>query len=104
MRLARLALLVAAYIALDVSIPLMPGALTFSVEQSVEVRQSDRFRGQIDEAAPIPRAPEPARLDPDGQPVTPRRLLVSSTPRSRQAHVARSQLSSHAPVSPSEDH
>jgi hypothetical protein len=104
MMLAKLALFVAAYIAQDVSNPLMPGALTFSVEQSVEVRQADRFRGQVHEVAPIPRAPELECLDPDAQPLRPRRLLAPETPCSRQVHVARSQLSLHAPASPSEDH
>ncbi len=102
MTLAGLALLVAVYIALGVSNPMMPGALTFGVEQSVEARQADRFRGQAHEAAPIPRAPEPERLDPAARSVPPRRLLPPETPRSRQ--VARSQLSLPAPVASSEDH
>jgi hypothetical protein len=104
MTLARLALLVAIYVSLDVSNPMMPGALTFGVEQSVEARQADRFRGQAHEAAPIPRAPEPERLDPADRSVTPRRLPAPETLTSRQHHVARSQLSLPAPVSSSEDH
>jgi hypothetical protein len=104
MTLTRLALFVAAYVALDVSNPMMPGALTFGVEQSVEARQADRFRGQAHESVPISGAPEPEQLDPDRQPLRPRGLLVPGTPRSRQVHVARSQLSLPAPVSSSEDH
>ena len=45
MTLSRLALLVALYLSLDVSNPMFPGALTFGLEDSVEVRQADRLRG-----------------------------------------------------------
>jgi hypothetical protein len=45
MTLAKLALLVAMYLALDLSNPMMPGALAFGVEETVEVVQSDRSRG-----------------------------------------------------------
>lgn len=103
MTLARLALLVAAYVSLDVSNPMMPGALTFGVEESVEARQSDRFRGQDDHAARVARAPEPERFDPPDGSLTARRPLAPVTRRSRQSHVARA----HLPLPPavaSEDH
>lgn len=103
MTLARLALLVAVYVSLDVSNPMMPGALTFGA-QSVEARQSDRFRGQ-DDAALIPLAPLPDSLDPPERPVMLRRPPAPvMTPRSRQAHVTRSDSSLPPPPSPSEDH
>jgi hypothetical protein len=104
MMLARLALLVAAYLSLDVSNPMMPGALTFGVEESVEVRLSDRVRGQDRHVAPIPRVPEPERLDPSDRSLIGRRLPEPVAPRSRSAHITRSRLSLAAPASPAEDH
>jgi hypothetical protein len=101
--LARLALLVALYVSLDVSNPMMPGALGFGIEESVDVVQSDRFRGQ-DHAALVPPAPEPRRLDPPDRSATALRPAAPGTPRVRQAHVTRSQPSSPAPASPSDDH
>ena len=102
--LSRLALLVAAYLSFDVSTPMMPGALTFGVEESVEVRPSDRFRGQDRHVAPIPRVPEPERLNPSDRSLIVRRLPVPVAPRSRPAHVTRSRLSLALPASPAEDH
>jgi hypothetical protein len=104
MMLARLALLVAAYLSLDVSNPMMPGALTFGVEESVEARPSDRFRGQDPHAAPMPGAPEPERLDPSDRGLTVRRLPAVAAPGSRPAPVTRSRLSLPAPAAPAEDH
>jgi hypothetical protein len=104
MTLARLALFVAVYVALDVSNPMLPGALTFGGEPSVEMRQTDRFRGQVHEAAPIPRAPEPERLDPADRPLTLRRQRPPETLRLRPTHAARSRLSGPASAAPSEDH
>jgi hypothetical protein len=102
MTLARLALCVAVYVALDVSNPMMPGVLTFGAEPSIELRQPDRFRGQLHEAAPMARAPEP--LDPVDRTLPLRRLLAPETLRLRQTHVARSRLSGPVPASSSEDH
>lgn len=104
MTLARLALFVAVYVTLDLSNPMMPGALTFGGDSSLEMRQADRFRGQAPEAAPIPRAPAPERRDPADRPVTLGRLPAPETLRLRQPHVARSRLSLPAPTAPSEDH
>ena len=104
MMLARLALLVAAYLSLDVSNPMMPGALTFGVEESVEARPSDRFRGQDPHVAPIAQVPDPQRLDPSDRALTLRRLPAPATPRSGPAPVTRSHLSSPAAASPAEDH
>ena len=101
---ARLAWLVAAYLSLDVANPMMPGALTFGVEESVEARQSDRFRGQDPHLAPSPGPPEPERLDPSARTLTLRRLPGPVTPRSGRAPVTRSRLSLPAPARPAEDH
>lgn len=103
MTLARLALLVAVYVSLDVSNPLMPGALTFGVEASVEVRQAERYRGQ-DHRAPVPRAPEPERLDRSDQFLVVRRPAVPVPSRPRPAGVRRLPLSSSSASSSSEDH
>jgi hypothetical protein len=100
MTLARLALLIATYVSLDVSNPMMPGV--FGAEESIEVRQSDRFRGQ-DHAVLLPRAPELERLDRPHRSVALSRLPAPVTPRSRQARVTRSHTSLPAPASPSED-
>ena len=87
MKLARLALFVAVYVSLDVSNPLMPGALTFGVEQSVELRQAERYRGQAHLAAPLPRSPEPERLDRADESRALRRPAAPVTPASRPARV-----------------
>jgi hypothetical protein len=103
MTLARLALLVATYIALDVANPLMPGALTFGVESSVEVRQAERFRGQAPHVAVVPRLPEPAQLDvaDRSRPSLPPAPTATYGPR--LTHVTRSHLPVPAAAG-SEDH
>jgi hypothetical protein len=103
MTLAKLALLVAAYLSLDVANPMMPGALTFGVEESVEARQADRFRGRDAGVAPLPRAPEPERLDPSGRPLALSRLPGPQTSRPGRLPVTRSGLSL-PPAAPAEDH
>jgi hypothetical protein len=103
MTLARLALFVTVYVALDVSTPRMSGVLTYASDPSIEMRQPDRFRGQTHAAAPVPRAPE--RVEAADRPRPLRRRLAPETLRLRQAHVARSRLSVPVvPASPSEDH
>jgi len=102
MTLARMALLFAIYMSLDISNPLMPGALTFSVEESVEVRQSDRVRGEDDAAlTPLPGVD---RLAPPERSVVLFRPAAPVTVRSRRAHITRSHPSLPQPASPSEDH
>ncbi|MGH7277878.1 MAG: hypothetical protein ACREJG_04245 [Candidatus Rokuibacteriota bacterium] len=61
MRPLRLALLLAVYVALDFSNPLMPGAVSFGAEESVEARQADRLRG-ADALGPLPLAPAGDRV------------------------------------------
>jgi hypothetical protein len=102
MTLARLALLVAAYVLLDLSNPMMPGALAFGVEDSVEVRQSDRFRCH-DSAEPMPLAPALKGIDRPRRSVALRRPPAPGTPRFRHAPVTR-HPSLLAPSAPSEDH
>lgn len=90
------------YLSLDVSNPMMPGALTFGVQESVEVRQSDRVRGEDDAALTPLRGAE--RLDPPERSVTPLRAPAPVTAGSRRAHVTRSHPSLPTAPSPSEDH
>ena len=51
MRKCSLVLAVTLYLSLDVANPLMPGALTFDAETSLELRQAERFRGPHDVVA-----------------------------------------------------
>lgn len=104
MTLARLALLVAVYVSLDVSNPLMPGALTFGGEQSIELRQAERYRGQAHLAAPVPRPPEPECRDRADESLARRRPAAPMPPRLRPVRVMRSHLSSPLAASPSDDH
>ena len=103
MVLARLALLVAAYLSLDVANPMMPGALTFGVEESVEARQADRSRGQDLDVARL-GTPQPAHLDPPGRTLTRHRLPGPAMPRAGRVPVTRSSLSLPAALRPAEDH
>jgi hypothetical protein len=97
-----LALIVVVYVSLDVSNPLMPGALTFGVD-SVEARQADRFRGH-DDGTPLPLAPGAERLAPVERSVTLSRTPAPAMPCCRQAHVTRSHPSLRAPAPSPEDH
>lgn len=103
MTLARLALLVVVYVSLDLSNPMMPGALAFGIEETVEVRQSDRFRHET-HAPLVPLAPAPRRLDSPARAAARRRPLPPVTPHIRWARAPRAPLSASVPASPSEDH
>jgi hypothetical protein len=100
MWLSRLALIVALYVSLDVANPMMPGALVFGVQESVEARQGDRFRAH-DEAPLLALAPE--RLDSVEPIVVPNRM-TRAAPRAPEAHVTRSRLSLQRPDPSPEDH
>lgn len=103
MNLSRLALLVAVYLSLDVSNPMLPGALSFGVEDSVEVRQADRLRGP-DDAPPLPPARGAERAALSERPVAPGRAPTPPMPRFRRARATRAQLPLHAPATSPEDH
>jgi len=48
-----LVLALALYLSLDIANPLMPGAVTFGDDSSVELRQAERFRGHHDVVTPV---------------------------------------------------
>ena len=104
MKLGRLALLVAVYVSLDVANPLMPGALAFGVEESVELRPAERYRGQAHLAAPTARAPEPERLATADESAVLRLPAGPAARRPRPARVVRSHLSSPLAAPSSDDH
>ncbi len=81
----RLVLLVTLYVALDVANPLMPGAVVFDADASVELRQAGRFGAGDSVRAPIAT---PARADASSDVATPptsTRLL----PRATRPHTTR---------------
>jgi hypothetical protein len=105
MRLARVALVVALCLALDVANPLMPGALGFGVQNSVDSRQADRPRVD-DVAGPLPPANTREQVDVL-DPGLPGLCVVKSPPRLRTGHVPRRipvAPSAHAAPAASDDH
>jgi hypothetical protein len=99
MTLAKLALLVGVYVSLDLSNPMMPGALAFGVEGV----QSDRSRG--DNHAPLVALRLGSRrLDPATRSATLHRPRAPLTPRIWQPRIIRVPPSLPAAASPSEDH
>jgi hypothetical protein len=99
MLLVRLALLVSLYVAVDVANPMMPGALVFAVDDSVDARQWSRVRIH-DETPAVAVAPARAGR------IAPARSAMASNPARRRvspAPVCRAHLPSPADC-PSEDH
>jgi hypothetical protein len=97
--LSRLTFLLALYISLDVANPMMPGALVFSPEDSLEAHLARGLRAH-DVATASARAPEPFK------PIV-QTLVTSfpavSAPRSCCTRVTRSRLPSPAPAASTED-
>ena len=66
MRGSRLALLLILYVSLDFANPMMPGAVSFDPDDSVEAVRPDRSRADGDAApeapGPAPERPEPGLL------------------------------------------
>jgi hypothetical protein len=98
--LSRLRFLVALYILLDVATPMLPGALVFSAEDSVETHQAPRFRAHDDAS---PSAPAPDRVRPIEPILVAPRPAVSG-PCVRRAHIVRPHLLSSASAASAEDH
>jgi hypothetical protein len=103
MKLPRLTLLVAMYVSLDVANPLMPGALSFRVEESVEARQVDRFRGH-DDVSTLPLAPASEPLAPVEPRATRSRVITAVGSYFWRAHDTRSDPSLRPPAPAPEDH
>jgi hypothetical protein len=102
--LSRLSFLVALYVLFDVATPMLPGALVFSAEDSVETHQASRFRAHNDTP---PSASTPKRIRPIGpiEPILVSRRAAFSAPRVRRAHIARPRLPSRTSASSAaEDH
>jgi hypothetical protein len=98
--LARLIFLVGIYLALDVANPMMPGALTFSAEDSVEVRLAHRLGSQEVATASTPAA---ERLKPVTEVLVRPQSFVRAAAISR-THAPRLRLSAApAPASPEDD-
>jgi len=102
MRPLWLVLVVAVYVSLDIANPLMPGAVTFGVENSLDMRQADRLR--VHDATALSPALPVSELQAEVRPTpllgawSPQTLATASPPARR----ARSSLL--APAASSEDH
>lgn len=99
MLLVRLALLVSLYVAVDLANPMMPGALVFAVDDSVEARQWTRVRIH-DETPTVAVAPALAGR------IAPARSTMASNPPHRRVSPA-PVCRAHLPVRsdcPAEDH
>lgn len=101
MRWPRLTLLVALYVTLDVANPLMPGALVFAIQESVEMRQADRCPGHDKAPAPVAAAHE--RLVLRVVDVVPRRPAMAA-PRLAWTPIQHARLLPPSPAPLPEDH
>lgn len=103
MKVSWLVLLVAVYVLLDVANPLMPGALMFGIEDSVEARQADRLRGH-DDAALLLRSSAPLQLVGAERAVILGRAPAPVPSRVLQVRAPRSSPARPAPSASPEDH
>jgi hypothetical protein len=95
-------LLFAIYLSLDLSNPMMPGALCFGAQDSVEARQAERVRaGHAGEALAVTGRQD--RVAPVGQPATSTRTPAADVRPIWQAYLTRSYPSRSGSVDPSED-
>lgn len=101
MKLSPLTLLLAIYVSFDVSSPLMPGALCFSVEDSVEARRTDPVRIYAGTSA-LPLVPAKP-LSPVEPGVERSRQVAAVNPHSPRSHVTRSDPSPPASAPSPED-
>ncbi|HBH01064.1 MAG TPA: hypothetical protein DDZ42_03920 [Candidatus Rokubacteria bacterium] len=105
MRGSRLAILfVLLYVAFDFANPLMPGAVSFDPDDSVEaVRASQAGAGDAAVVAVPPRAPERLQAPAGARPLA-RVASAVRPPRERLGHLWRAPARLAAPPQPSEDH
>lgn len=102
MRLGWLTLAVTIYVTLDVANPLMPGALTFGIEDSVEVRLAERFRSH--NVASIPATLPSERVGQIDHQTFVSPVPATDTPRTSPSHVRRARSSLSTPAPSPEDH
>jgi hypothetical protein len=102
MRFSWLTLAVAIYISLDVANPLMPGALTFGIEDSVEIRLAERFRSHHSVVS-IPATPPSERVGQIDHQTLVSPVPAGDIPRTSPSHVQRARSSLSAPASSPED-
>lgn len=100
MRWSRLTLLVALYVTLDVANPMMPGALVFGIEESVEVRQADRSRVHDEAPALAPAYGHLVLSEPN---VAPRRPAMVAA-RFAWTRIPHARLLPPSPAPSPEDH
>ena len=102
MKLSRFTFLLAVYVTFDVSSPLMPGALRFSVEESVEARRTAPVRIYAGISA-LPLVPASKPLTPVEPGVARNRMIAAVNPHFPRAHVTRSDPSPPASAPSPED-
>lgn len=98
--LGRLIFLVAVYLGLDVANPMMPGALAFSAEDSVEVRLAHR-PGAEDAASTCAVTSERLQSMDDVVVRAPKCVRAAAP---RRDYAPRLYLSAKLPPAPAEDH
>ncbi|MGH7341682.1 MAG: hypothetical protein ACREKH_14415 [Candidatus Rokuibacteriota bacterium] len=103
MRFGWLTLAVAVYISLDVANPLMPGALTFGIEDSVEIRLAERFRSHHNVVS-IPATPPSERAGQIDRQTFVSLVRAADIPRTSPSHIRRARSSLSAPASSLQDH
>jgi hypothetical protein len=102
MRASWLVLVVALYVSLDVANPLMPGAVTFGLEDPLAMRHAERARGH-EEAVPI-RAEPMAELQRPEHQAPPLAVAIADRAPAMSSPGRRARSSLFAPAAPSEDH
>ena len=104
MRASRLAILFfLLYVAFDFANPLMPGAVSFDPNDSVEAVRASQARAGAATVATVPRTPERLRAPGEARPVV-RAEPVILPPRERLGHRRRAPAPAPPPPQASEDH
>jgi len=103
MRFGWFTLAVAVYVSLDVANPLLPGALTFGIEDSVEIRLAERFRSHHNIVL-IPATPPSERVGQIDHQTFASPVAAVDIPRMSRSHVRLARSSLSVPASSPEDH
>jgi hypothetical protein len=102
MRASWLVLVVALYVSLDVANPLMPGAVTFGLEDPLDMRQAERLRGH--DVAVQSRALPVSAVQAEPRPTQVIGLSAADTAPTVPPRGRRARSSLVAPAAPCEDH